>query len=100
VYSIEVEAALTDHPAVREAAVFGIPDARWGEAVHAIVSMREDDPVTTQELIDHCRARIAGYKIPRTIDVQTTPLPKSGAGKLLKNVLREPFWQGQARRVH
>jgi long-chain acyl-CoA synthetase len=100
VYSIEVEAALTDHPAVREAAVFGIPDARWGEAVHAIVSMREGDPVTTQELIDHCRARIAGYKIPRTIDVQTTPLPKSGAGKLLKNVLRDPFWQGQARRVH
>ncbi len=99
VYSIEVEAALVEHPAVSEAAVFGIPDERWGEAVHAVVSLTPGATVTGEELMGHCRGLIAGYKIPRGIDLWTEPLPKSGAGKLLKHTLREPFWAGHDRRV-
>jgi long-chain acyl-CoA synthetase len=99
VYSIEVEAALTEHPAVLEAAVFGIPDSRWGEAVHAVVTVSGDHSVEAEELRAHCRARIAGYKVPRTIHLQSEPLPKSGAGKLLKNILRAPYWEGQDRSI-
>jgi long-chain acyl-CoA synthetase len=99
VYSIEVESALTEHDAVLEAAVFGVPDARWGEVVHAVAVIKPHCAVDGEELRAHCRARIAGYKVPRTIQVQTDPLPKSAAGKLLKNVLRAPFWQGLDRRV-
>src|SRR5207247_926365 len=80
VYSTEVEDALYRHPAVLEAAVFGIPDTRWGEAVHAVVVTRA--PVRTDELIAHCRSLIAGYKVPRAIEMRSEPLPKSGAGKL------------------
>ena len=97
VYSLEVEAALARHPAVGEAAVFGVPDDRWGEAVHAVVVPRE--PVTADALLDHCRALIAGFKLPREIDLRDEPLPKSGAGKILKTQLREPFWAGRERRV-
>jgi long-chain acyl-CoA synthetase len=97
VYSLEVEAALVRHPAVSEAAVFGVPDDRWGEAVHAVVVPRE--PVTADALLDHCRELIAGFKLPREIDLRDEPLPKSGAGKVLKTQLREPFWAGRERRV-
>jgi long-chain acyl-CoA synthetase len=97
VYSTEVEDALYFHPAVLEAAVFGVPHPRWGEAVHAVVVLRE--PVDTEALIAHCRDRIAGYKVPKTIDVRTDPLPKSGPGKILKRELREPFWAGHQARI-
>ena len=83
-----------------EAAVFGIPDPRWGEAVHAVVSVRPNATVTPQELIEHCRARIAAYKIPRGIEVWTDPLPRSAAGKLLKHTLREPYWTGRDRAIN
>jgi long-chain acyl-CoA synthetase len=97
VYSIEVEEALYRHPAVREAAVFGVPDARWGEAVFAVVVPRA--PVEPDELIAHCRTLIAGYKVPKTIELRDGPLPKSGAGKVLKRDLREPHWRGVETRV-
>jgi long-chain acyl-CoA synthetase len=93
VYSTEVEEILYRHPAVLEAAVFGIPDARWGEAVHAVVVPRTD--VTEDELIRHCREAIAGYKVPKRIELRPEPLPKSGAGKLLKRELRAPYWAGR-----
>jgi long-chain acyl-CoA synthetase len=97
VYSTEVEEALYSHPAVVEAAVFGIPDERWGEAVHAVVVLRTE--VTERELIAHCRERIAGYKLPKRVELRDRPLPKSGAGKILKRKLREPYWQGREARV-
>ena len=99
VYSVEVEGVLVEHEAIIEAAVFGVPDERWGEAVHAVVTVRPGAEVSTEEVIAHCRTRIAGFKVPRGIDVITAPLPKSGAGKVLKNQLREPFWASQERRV-
>jgi long-chain acyl-CoA synthetase len=99
VYSIEVESVLAEHPAVREAAVFGVPDDRWGEAVHAVVVVAPGAGVATGDLIEHCRGRIAGFKVPRAIELREEPLPKSGAGKVLKSTLREPFWEGTERRV-
>jgi long-chain acyl-CoA synthetase len=97
VYSTEVEDVLYRHPAVLEAAVFGVPDPHWGEAVHAVVVLRGD--VTPDELIAHCRSSIAAYKIPKQVELRDEPLPKSGAGKVLKRELREPYWQGVAERV-
>jgi long-chain acyl-CoA synthetase len=95
VYSTEVEDVLYRHPAVLEAAVFGIPDARWGEAVHAVVVPRPDVSVGEEELVAHCRAAIAAYKVPKAIELRFEPLPKSGAGKTLKRELRAPFWAGR-----
>ncbi len=92
VYSTEVEEVLYRHPAVLEAAVFGIPDARWGEAVHAVVVPRGH--VEEAELLAHCRGAIADYKIPKRIELTAEPLPKSGAGKVLKRELRAPYWSG------
>ena len=99
VYSIEVEAVLAGHGSVREAAVFGVPDPRWGEAVHAVVVLEPGRDVSVEELIAHCRRQIAGYKVPRTIELRSEPLPKSGAGKLLKHLLRAPYWSGRERQV-
>ena len=99
VYPAEVESALCDHPAVAEAAVIGIPDAQWGEAVHAIVVLRPDRVVTAEALTTWARTRIAGFKAPRSVSFADT-LPRNAAGKLLKRALREPFWRGQDRQVH
>jgi len=97
VYSIEVEEVLYSHPLVREVAVFGVPDDRWGEAVHAVVL--SSGALAEEELIVHCRPRIAGYKIPKRIEFSSEPLPKSAAGKILKRELREPYWQGRETRI-
>jgi long-chain acyl-CoA synthetase len=94
VYSTEVEEVLHRHPAVLEAAVFGVPDAHWGEAVHAAVVPRAD--VSEGELLEHCRAAIAAYKVPKRVELRAGPLPKSGAGKVLKRELRAPYWEGRA----
>lgn len=99
VYSTEVEAALSSHPAVLEAAVIGVPDEQWGEAVKAIIALRPGMSATAEELIAHCRTLIAGYKCPRSLDF-VAALPKSGSGKILKRDLREPYWQGKSRRVN
>jgi long-chain acyl-CoA synthetase len=95
VYSAEVENALFAHPSVVEVAVFGVPHERFGEAVHAVVVLRSppaDPDAFATELVAHCRETIAGYKVPRTIETRTEPLPKSGAGKILKRELRAVFW--------
>jgi long-chain acyl-CoA synthetase len=97
VYCSEVEEALYKHPAVLEAAVFGVPDEAWGEAVHAVVVPRET--VTPEELIAFCRKHIAGYKLPKAITLSSEELPKSGPGKVLKRELREPFWEGHDTKV-
>jgi long-chain acyl-CoA synthetase len=97
IYSTEVEDALGSHPAVREVAVFGVPDPRWGEAVYAVVTAGQQ--VTADVLVAHCRERIAGFKVPRRIELRAEPLPKSAAGKILKRDLREPHWAGRQTQV-
>ncbi|MBX3498527.1 MAG: long-chain fatty acid--CoA ligase [Alphaproteobacteria bacterium] len=98
VYSAEVENALGTHPAVASCAVIGVPSEKWGEAVHAIVVLRADLHATAEDLRSHCKGLIAGYKCPVSVEFRDS-MPLSGAGKLLKHVLREPYWQGRTRRV-
>lgn len=99
VYSAEVEAVIYQHPAVREAAVFGVPDANWGELVMAIVGLKPGSSLSAEELISFCRQSLANFKVPRRIEFTTSELPKSGSGKILKRVLREQFWSKQQRSV-
>ena len=90
---------ILNHPAVREVAVFGIPDPRWGELVTASVVLKPGMQLTADELIDYCRRFLANYKAPRRIDFSESELPKSASGKVVKRVLREPFWAGADRSV-
>jgi len=99
VYSAETEQAVYAHPAVAECAVIGIPHESWGEQVHAIVRLKEGYALTAQDLIDHCKSLIAGYKCPKSVEFREEPLPLSGAGKILKKDLRAPFWADQDRNV-
>jgi len=99
VYSGEVEAVLYAHPAVREAAVFGIPDPKWGELVMACIVLKPGVALTADELVAHCRKSLATYKTPRRVEFLDTELPKNGSGKILKRVLRDQFWVAQKRAV-
>jgi long-chain acyl-CoA synthetase len=99
VYCGEVEVVIYEHPAVREAAVFGIPDSQWGELVMACVVLKPGKALSADDLIIHCRRSLANYKIPRRIEFSQTELPKSGSGKILKRILRERFWANQERSV-
>ncbi|WP_405539582.1 AMP-binding protein [Streptomyces sp. NBC_00075] len=98
VSSIEVEDALNSHPAVREAAVIGIPDVKWGELVTALV-VTDGRAVTSDELITHCREHLAGYKCPKRVEF-LDELPRTATGKIQKFKLREPFWRDQDRQVN
>jgi long-chain acyl-CoA synthetase len=98
VYSTEVESAISKHDAVAACAVFGIPSERWGEAVHAVVVLKDGAETTGEDIRAHCKTLIAGYKCPGSVEFRES-LPVSGAGKTLKHVLREPFWKGLDRRV-
>ena len=97
VSSIEVEDALMSHPAVKEVAVIGVPDEKWGELVTALVV--PDGEVTADELIAHCRKSLAGYKCPKRVDF-VDQLARTATGKLQKFKLREPYWQGYERQVN
>src|SRR5229473_3552635 len=99
VYSGEVEAVILDHPAVREVAVFGIPDPQWGELVAACVVLKSGMNISVEALIVHCRERLANYKVSRHLELSETDLPKNGSGKVLKRLLRERFWVGTKRAV-
>jgi long-chain acyl-CoA synthetase len=91
IYSTEVENAISLFPGVAQVAVIGVPDARWGEVVHAIVVPRAGAALDGEAIRAHCRGLIAGYKVPRSIEIRTTPLPLSGSGKVLKPALREEY---------
>ena len=99
VYSVEVENVIYQHPSVAECAVIGVPDEQWGERVHAIVRLKDGMALGAEELLEHCKGLIAGFKCPRSVDFTDTPLPVSGAGKILKRELRAPYWEGQTRSV-
>jgi long-chain acyl-CoA synthetase len=99
VYSGEVEAVIYTHPAVREVAVFGIPDPKWGEIVKACVVLKPGKTLTADQLIAYCRRSLANFKVPHSIEFSQTELPKSGSGKILKRVLRDAAWARQERAV-
>jgi len=102
VSSIEVEDRLLSHPGVREAAVIGVPDAKWGETVKALVVLASNEPMTAgteAELIAHCRQTLAHFKCPTSVESRPA-LERSATGKLQKFKLREPYWAGYARQVN
>ncbi|MBN1847519.1 MAG: long-chain-fatty-acid--CoA ligase [Deltaproteobacteria bacterium] len=90
VYSIEVENILYSHPAILEAAVIGLPDPKWGEAVKAVVVLKPGCKAEAEGIIEFCKARIAGYKAPKSVDF-VTDLPRTGSGKIHKKKIREWF---------
>jgi fatty-acyl-CoA synthase len=95
--SVEVEKMLMEHPAILEACVVGVPDEKWGEAPKAFVTLRDGYEVTSTEIIDFCRERLAHFKAPR--EVEFGPLPKTATGKIQKYVIREQEWSGHDRRI-
>jgi len=99
VYPAEVENALFGHPAVADVAVIGVPDPRWGESVKAVVVLKPDATATQDDLIGFARQRIAGFKLPKTVDF-VAELPRNPSGKVLKRELRKPYWEGRDRQVN
>jgi fatty-acyl-CoA synthase/long-chain acyl-CoA synthetase len=98
VYPAEIEAALEHHPRIADAAVFGIPSEEWGETVHAVVVAQPGSTLSEAEVIAFAREHLAGYKLPRSVSF-AEEIPRTGSGKILKRVLREPFWRGREGRV-
>ena len=99
IYPAEVENAVFGHPAVADVAVIGVPDEKWGEAVKAVVVRKPGAEVSADDLMAYARTRIAGYKCPKSVDF-VDALPRNPSGKILRRELREPYWQGQTRRVN
>jgi acyl-CoA synthetase (AMP-forming)/AMP-acid ligase II len=98
IYPREVEEVICQHPAVFEVSVIGVPDAKWGESVKALVVARDGMKLTEPEIIEHCRRHLASYKKPQSVDFLPS-LPKNAYGKILKRELREQYWSGRIRQV-
>ena len=99
VYPTEIEAALYRHPDVLEACVIGVPDDKWGETVKAVIVLKPGREAAAEALVAHCRARLADYKLPRSVSFVAN-LPKNASGKIARKLVREQYWQGAARRVN
>ncbi len=98
VYPAEVERVLIEHPAVADVGVFGVPDDKWGEAVKAAVVLKPGNSLTAETLLAFARERLGGYKCPKSVDFVES-LPRNPSGKILKRLLREPYWKGMERNV-
>lgn len=100
VYSTEVETVIEKLDEVDSCSVIGIPDEKWGEAVHAIVVPKEYGNLTEYDIKTHCRKVIADYKCPKSVEIRREPMPTNGPGKILKRKLRKPFWADGERQVN
>jgi fatty-acyl-CoA synthase/long-chain acyl-CoA synthetase len=98
IYPAEIEAVLERHPDIADVAVFGIPSEEWGESVHAVVVARPGRALAPEDVMTFARKDLAGYKTPRSVTF-AAEIPRTGSGKILKRVLREPFWHGRRARV-
>ena len=99
VFSLEVEEILNKNKKVLEAAVIGVPDEKWGEAVKALIILKPGEEADEEEIISHCKKHIAGFKCPKTVAFRDS-FPRTGLKKLAKNVLRDEYWKGYDRKVH
>jgi long-chain acyl-CoA synthetase len=101
IYPAEIEGVIAAHPAVEDVAVIGVPDEEFGESVKALVQVTEGvtaSPEVAQAIISHCRELLAGYKAPRSVDF-VLHIPRTGTGKIQKQPLRAPYWEGHQRRI-
>jgi long-chain acyl-CoA synthetase len=98
IYPAEIEDALHRHPAIEDVAVFGVPDDEWGERVHAAVQLRAGQSLSADDLRAFARRHLADYKVPREVSFHAD-FPRDTAGKLVKRVLRDPFWAGRDRKI-
>lgn len=98
IYPVEVENALAHHPVIADVAVIGVPDTQFGEALLAFVVLKPGGSLELEEMIEFCRDKIAGYKIPRQLEL-IQDMPRNPSGKILKKELRKPFWEGIDRNI-
>jgi len=99
VYTTTVESVLFQHPAVKQAAVIGVPDEKWGEAVKAVVVVHPETGISEGELIAFCKSRLSSYEVPKSIDIVDS-IPVTAYGKVDKKALRAPYWLGLVRQVN
>ena len=99
VYPAEIESALYGHEDIADVAVIGVPDEKWGEAVKALIILKPDRPGDAAGIMKYAREKLAGFKIPKTIEF-VNELPRNPSGKILKRLLRERYWEGYERRVN
>jgi long-chain acyl-CoA synthetase len=99
VYPAEVENAIFGHPDIADAAVIGVPDETWGEAVKAVVVLKPGAAPDAANVIAYARERIAGYKAPKSVDF-VAAIPRNATGKILRRELRKPYWEGRERMVN
>jgi len=99
IYPAEVENAIAGHRAVQDVAVIGVPDDRWGEAVKAVIACKPGMSADAAEIIAYARERIAGYKLPKSVDF-VAAIPRNASGKILRRDLRQPYWEGRDRQVN
>ena len=96
IYPTETEEVISKHPKVHEIAVIGVPDEKWGEAVKAIIVLKEGEEATEQEIIAYCEDKLAGYKKPKSVDfIEASDMPKTPTGKILRRPLKEKYWEGK-----
>ena len=98
IYPREIENLLFEHPAVADAAVIGIPSEQWGESLLAFITLKPGESAVSDDIIEFCRSKLAGYKIPRQVEFIDV-IPRNASGKVLKKDLREPYWENVERRV-
>jgi acyl-CoA synthetase (AMP-forming)/AMP-acid ligase II len=99
IYSKEIEEVISTHPQVKDVAVIGVPDEKWGEAVKAVIVVKEGAQVDETDIIEFCRNRMASLKKPKSVDF-VKELPRNPYGKILKTVLKEPYWKEIERKIH
>jgi acyl-CoA synthetase (AMP-forming)/AMP-acid ligase II len=99
IFPSELEQVIATHPAILEVAVFGIPDEKWGETPMAVCCVADGVDIAEGDVIDLVASRLGSYKKPTRVVFQQQPLPKTPVGKLMRRVLRDPYWQGHSRRI-